>query len=420
MPFWIDTLCVPVGASKTSLRKLVIAQMADIYREASHVLVLDNFILKLPLSADVIHKYLHIHLSTWHHRLWTMQEGQLARRLSFQFQGGAETLDDMKSSGLHGYDSSLPKNLSSPVQLLCASELDVFYREIELSSNDRHPLTARMRSCARYLRSRDTSRAEDESVCVANILGLKASEVLKEDEAVDRMSRFYDLVGQFDPRLIFHDHPHLLSDGYRWAPETFLRQLPDLLTWREGGRYGDPPPVTIIPNGGGLPVRFGGFEFTWNSLLQSGVPVYIKQMTDGRGWVPKRPEAPEPPWFACIYQIEVQDVLENPPLRQGQRWAVILPRHLERDALPYPFAAVMGIIDGYATPPPAIPAQIAQTLWTKPQAGIQVPAYSVSGRIPFRYVCRVKVTLPPPETVSWNSQPIPVWAYGAEQEWLLH
>jgi hypothetical protein len=99
VPFWIDTLCVPVGEknhypggdTKRDLRKEAIRQMAEIYRQGDRVLVLDSFILTLPRSADVVDKYLRIHLSTWHHRLWTMQEGQLASRLFFQFRDGAES-----------------------------------------------------------------------------------------------------------------------------------------------------------------------------------------------------------------------------------------------------------------------------------------------------------------------------------------
>lgn len=415
MPFWIDTLCVPVGDGKHDLRKEAICQMADVYRLADRVLVLDSFILTLPRSADVVDKYLQIHLSTWHHRLWTMQEGQLARRLFFQFSDGAESFDDMKRVELQTFDRRAPRNLCSPVRLLCAVELETFYRDAELGADARRDITARMRSCARYLRSRETSRPEDESVCVANILGLDAGRVLSQDVADARMACFYDLVGRFDPRIIFHDHPRLPRDGYRWAPKSFLHQVPDLIVTREGGLEADLTPAAIIPKGGGLPVRFGGFEFSSDSLLQPGSPVFIKPITDGRLW----PGNLRTPWFACTFKMEVQDVLEDaPPPRPGQRWAVILPGYLEQDFLP--FGAVMGIIDTGVPPSPATAVQIQRTIWTADsEYGIQLPAYSVPYRIPVRSVCRVKVTMPALETVPQNVSLVRVWAYSVQQEWCL-
>jgi hypothetical protein len=120
--------------------------------------------------------------------------------------------------------------------------------------------------------------------------------------------------------------------------------------------------------------------------------------------------------------MEVQDVLENapPPPRPGQRWAVILPEYLEQDFLPFPFGAVMGIIDGDVPPYPTTAGQIQQTVWTADSKyGIQLPAYSVPYRIPVRYICRVKVTMPALETVPRNVSFVRVWAYSIQQEWCL-
>ncbi|KAH0569263.1 hypothetical protein GP486_000019 [Trichoglossum hirsutum] len=428
--FWIDTLCVPVGEEnrhaggddKRDLRKEAISQMADVYRLASRVLVLDSFILTLPCSADVVDKYLRIHLSTWHHRLWTMQEGQLASRLFFQFRDGAESFNDMKLVGLQSFDRFAPRNLCSPTRLLCAVELEAFYRGTELGADTSRDIMARMRSCARYLRGRETSRSEDEPVCVANILGLDAGRVLDQDGADARMACFYDLVGQFDPRIIFHDHPRLPTDGYRWAPRSFLRQLPDVINFSEGGLEAGFTPSAIIPGGGGLPVRFGGFEFSGDSLLQPGSPVYIQPITDGRGWAPKWLGGSRTPWFACTFKMEVQDVLGSaPPPRPGQRWVVILPGCLEKDFLGFSFGAVMGIIDADIPPYPTTAWQAQRTVWTtyRSNYGIQLPAYSVPYRIPVRYVCRAKVTMPAREEVPQNVSFIGVWAYSIQQEWCL-
>ncbi|AEO68452.1 uncharacterized protein THITE_2089960 [Thermothielavioides terrestris NRRL 8126] len=429
VPFWIDTLCVPVGdenrhpgGNRTrDLRKEAIGQMADIYRRARQVLVLDSFILSLPRSADVIDKYLRIHLSNWHHRLWTMQEGQLARRLVFQFRDGAESFEDMRREEMRAFDRYAPQNLCSPLRLLCAVELEAFYAGAELGADAGRDVSARMRSCARYLRSRETSRSEDESVCVANILGLPAAEVLQRDGADARMARFYDLVGRFDPRIIFHNHPRLGLDGYRWAPRSFLRQLPDLINVRDTGFQTTPQLCALLPNGGGLPVRFGGFEFSSDALPRPGSPKLFKPMTDGRGWAPRWPGDTKVAWFASTYEMVVQDVLEEtPPLGPRQRWAVILPGVLQRDYLPPPpFRAIMGIIDADIPACPATAKEIRRTVWTRPEGNVQYPAYTVPGRIPVRYVCRVEITLEGPETVPQDAPFIWVWAYGRQQEWCI-
>ncbi|KAJ8116522.1 hypothetical protein ONZ43_g4425 [Nemania bipapillata] len=54
VPFWIDTLCVPVGKTHRELRSRAIRQMSEIYRVADRVLVLDSFILPLSRSASIV------------------------------------------------------------------------------------------------------------------------------------------------------------------------------------------------------------------------------------------------------------------------------------------------------------------------------------------------------------------------------
>jgi hypothetical protein len=424
--FWLDTLCVPVGDANRhpggdrgrDLRKDAISHMARIYRLAVRVLVLDATLLALSRTADLVDKYVQIHLSNWHHRLWTMQEGHLAARLFFQWADGAESFDDMKRAELAVYDGRAARNLCSPVRLLCALELEAFYRDGELAARD---VAARMRSCARYLRSRDTSRAEDESVCVASILGLGsdgAREILEQDGADARMARFYDLVGRFDARIIFHNHPRLRTDGYRWAPSSFLRQVPDIIGMRGFMNDVEPPHAILQPGGGGLHVQFGGFEFTTSSsagLPQPGSPVLIRQQTDGRMWAPRYYGDVKTPWWASAFPMEIHATLGT-----GRRWAVIWLGCLERDLLPHNMTAVVASIDDDIAPCPARPGQVVQTLWTAmSRYGIELPAYFTAQSISIRYACRATITMPAPEIVSPHHASLAIWAYSMLQEWLL-
>src|SRR3954454_8774778 len=93
--FWMDTLCVPIGDKYRAHRKSAIRKMGDIYNKADRVLVLDSLIQEIPRSSGIIDKFACIHVSRWHHRLWTLQEAQLAGSLFFQFLDGAETFQDM-------------------------------------------------------------------------------------------------------------------------------------------------------------------------------------------------------------------------------------------------------------------------------------------------------------------------------------
>lgn len=70
--FWIDTLCCPVEAST---KKLALGRIADTYRHADYILVLDRELVAHPISrlhpAESVLRILF--LSNWVRRLWTLQ-----------------------------------------------------------------------------------------------------------------------------------------------------------------------------------------------------------------------------------------------------------------------------------------------------------------------------------------------------------
>ncbi len=69
--------------------------MAETYRNADAVLVIDSGIRSCSLSAPLEERLLHIISSGWMQRLWTLQEGLLARKLIFEFADGFATLDEL-------------------------------------------------------------------------------------------------------------------------------------------------------------------------------------------------------------------------------------------------------------------------------------------------------------------------------------
>jgi hypothetical protein len=95
--FWMDTLCIPVGAQDDEevnrLKATAINSMARIYAGARQVLVLDaelqshSVLSDNGASQDEIMAW--IVTATWMRRCWTLHEGALGRRVWFQFADAA-------------------------------------------------------------------------------------------------------------------------------------------------------------------------------------------------------------------------------------------------------------------------------------------------------------------------------------------
>lgn len=94
--FWIDTLCVPLT---TQERKKAIQLMGETYRAADTVLVLDDWLVKTGFDGLSEHNLLKLKSCTWTQRLWTLQEGMLAKEYSLYFQTSVGSIsgDDLSS-----------------------------------------------------------------------------------------------------------------------------------------------------------------------------------------------------------------------------------------------------------------------------------------------------------------------------------
>ena len=82
VPFWIDTLCIPLTAPG---QHLAFEALYDIYRRADETVVLDESIYNTPIrSAE--QNLTRIKDSQWAQRLWTIREGAIAKSLKVQFK----------------------------------------------------------------------------------------------------------------------------------------------------------------------------------------------------------------------------------------------------------------------------------------------------------------------------------------------
>lgn len=71
VPFWIDTICVPLDPET---RKLAISGMKHVYERADRVLILDSTLLDAPHDMGIYETIMRVATCTWSTRLWTLQE----------------------------------------------------------------------------------------------------------------------------------------------------------------------------------------------------------------------------------------------------------------------------------------------------------------------------------------------------------
>ncbi|KAI1499752.1 hypothetical protein F5X99DRAFT_388858 [Biscogniauxia marginata] len=213
--FWCDTICVPPdSAGMDDAQALALGQMRSIYADASTVLVLDSWLfnstMKDKTHAEIIMK---IFCCTWNTRLWTYQEGALARSLYFQFRDRVYNLD----VGIQEMS-----RLASPVANLTVSHpLLVRYHSLR-GFRKQQTSEAKLLAIAHELGHRTTSVGTDEALCLAVLLGLNAEEMARTEPSL-RMEMFWRMLPSVPQSIVFYDGTTFDIDGLRWAPTTFLR-----------------------------------------------------------------------------------------------------------------------------------------------------------------------------------------------------
>lgn len=96
VPFWMDTLSIPVGQKYSGLRQMAIAGIAKTFKEAEKVLVIDSALQLCGEEYPWIEILMRIQYSPWMTRLWTYLEGRLAKRLYFQLKDTAMSAEDLE------------------------------------------------------------------------------------------------------------------------------------------------------------------------------------------------------------------------------------------------------------------------------------------------------------------------------------
>lgn len=219
----MDTLCVPAQKADKQYREKAIRNMANVYRKADRVLVLDSWIQGASRVDHINERSARIFMSNWQRRLWTLQERMLAEVLYFQYRDGPQHGDDLivdLRRDVHfgrGYYHSI-----ASYGIFGTLTLQAF-----LGAQDERPPFPRFDMLALSLSQRTTSRAADETVCFAAMLDLDTQPI--QDIASycvdERMACFLRMVQKFRQHRIFDAGPRCSVNGFGWAPSSFLDQI---------------------------------------------------------------------------------------------------------------------------------------------------------------------------------------------------
>jgi len=215
--FWIDTLSCPVEPE--SATNQAIALMRETYADAEKVLVLDSYLEGVNYEGMAAFECaLRIAYTGWTRRLWTLQEGVLAKQILFQF---ADAAIDGDALFMHLWQPPASYRM-----------MPVLHAWMEIRSNwNVQPAVPNSKGdfvwmLYRALRFRSTSVATDEPLCLSTLTGVDLKEIVKVEKE-NRMKRFWQLYDKLDTTLLYWDGPRLDEPGLAWAPASLLTTSPE-------------------------------------------------------------------------------------------------------------------------------------------------------------------------------------------------
>ncbi len=177
-PFWIDTLCVP--RSPPELKMEALQRLKEPYEEAASVLVIDSY-LRCHSAAQVspFELLARILACGWSQRLWTFQEGRLPiepARVWFVFKD--RSIDLLEELKIISY-SHIPTLASHTVlwDLLFGHKQTQMIRMSGVGVTK--DLLRSVQALRESLRTRTTSQADDEGLCIGTILQLSRDRMRK-------------------------------------------------------------------------------------------------------------------------------------------------------------------------------------------------------------------------------------------------
>ncbi|KAL2822925.1 hypothetical protein BJX63DRAFT_426755 [Aspergillus granulosus] len=249
---------------------MAMRQMRQCYADASIVLVLDRHLQQSTSQASAAELLLHIGISDWRSRVWTLQEGFFARKLMFQFLETAVDAEELWD----GYASSVSAAMISSVDLFIFQQVTpaLGIELYERGKRKRQTKKFSLASLATSLRGRAISKPDDEPLCMASLLDQdQILGILLDSPKEDRMKAFWRSQPLIPSWVAFVDGPRLTEAGYQWALSSL--RWPNLTIQSETSDYG-----TLLPDG--LQITKSGFVLLNNELAEAGTSNRVIGLVD--------------------------------------------------------------------------------------------------------------------------------------------
>jgi hypothetical protein len=281
VPFWIDSACVPVEPEFIDARKRGIVNMASIYKDADKVLMWDKDLLFESNKRNMLAKAMTVSAAAWLSRLWTLQEGVLARNLHFQFRDEALPGDFLWRL------CELPESAPPGVELLKPAVLREIIWSFKMLWKFRNSKPEdRLAYTWNGIAPRHTTKAEDEPVCLSTLLelDLEDSATIVNAAGPERMKEFVRRARRLPSSCIFQLDQNFEERGLRWAPKSILlsRRPVDAVQDVETRSAGEEPLGNVTAEG--LVVKYPGFELTIHEELHDSEKYLLFYETNSDTW----------------------------------------------------------------------------------------------------------------------------------------
>ncbi|EWG49979.1 hypothetical protein FVEG_09320 [Fusarium verticillioides 7600] len=245
--FWLDTFAIPQrGTGDTrhgQLKRKAIGLIHHIFNNAEHCIILDRYLMNFGRAYDSNCRAIgaEVLASGWMMRLWTLQEAFVSDQLHLALRG-----HDVFNKKPHDLDNFWTDTNGQDVLRSSITEITRGKVEVNLMrTGPRRPLAEKsiserallIGSAWRAVRYRTTRNPGEETLALSSLLDIPIlqddeSPVLSTSREEDRerlMERFWGTVGNdnafgnaIPPGIIFLPGKRLSSEGFRWAPFTWM------------------------------------------------------------------------------------------------------------------------------------------------------------------------------------------------------
>ena len=248
MPSWSST----VGSAKASDPYLAALQRISSSHFSSSV------------TQNVYERALQFMFSEWWCRLWTLQEGVLARSLFVQFADGALAPDQLvPDEYLDPCTDEGPRDWTDLGAFLRLNLDDRFRLRESFIAEAPNATKPELETIADAFANRSVTKAMDEAICISTLLNIDTSDL--RDRTAPTMDYIYRKV-ELPQDLLFGSGVRLSEPGFRWAPKSFLNQEVSSSFGRLKGTL-SPRGFTVVKN---AVLLREDFKFSYGKTLSRG------------------------------------------------------------------------------------------------------------------------------------------------------